>query len=184
MWSGHGTMTTPPTCTVAWEPKIPVAALAAVCLEKAARRRAALAPVLRAAAPDTSVAALTCRARRAFLQIYPEERQDERTVRRWLERARRRDRGRGEWERLELYLDERLTRRGSAEPTRALGAEMDRQKTALKTVTAQTQRIRVAVQEHAARVGLRLPPTDDPCRLGGAEQTGGAPGPPGTDLLL
>ncbi len=49
--------------------------------------------------------------------------------------------------------------------TRALGAEMDRQKTALKTVAAQTQRIHVAVQEHAARVGLRLPPTEDPRRL-------------------
>ena len=118
MWSGHGTMTPQPTCTVAWQPKIPLAELTAVCLEKAARRRAALAPVLRAAAPSTSVAALTCRARRAFLQLYPEERQDERTVRRWLERARRRDRGRGEWERLELYLDERLTRGGSAGLTR------------------------------------------------------------------
>ena len=107
-------MTTEPTDTLAWQPKIPVAELAAVCLEKAARRRAALVPMLRAAAPHTSIAALTCRARRAFLQLYPEERQDERTVRRWLERARRRDRGRGEWERLELYLDERLTRRGLA----------------------------------------------------------------------
>ena len=118
MWSGHGTMTTEFTHPLAWQPKIPVAELATVCLEGATCRRAALAPVLRAAAPDASVAALTCRAHRAFLRLYPKQRPAERTVRRWLERARRRDCGRGEWERLELYLDERLTRRGSAGRTR------------------------------------------------------------------
>jgi hypothetical protein len=106
-------------CTAAWQPKIPVAELTAACLEKAVRRREALAPALRAAEPDTSLAALTCRAHRAFLQLCPEQRPAERSVRRWLERARRRDRGRGEWQRLELYLDERLIRRGSAEPTRS-----------------------------------------------------------------
>ena len=51
------------------------------------------------------------------------------------------------------------------ENTRRLGAEMDRQKTALKAKAVQTQRARVAVQESAASVGLRLPPTDDPRRL-------------------
>ena len=49
--------------------------------------------------------------------------------------------------------------------TRQLGAEMDRQKTVLKAATAQTQRTRAAVHESASRVGLRLPPTDDPRRL-------------------
>jgi hypothetical protein len=63
-------------------------------------------------------------------------------------------------------LGRSVARTVAADPaTRQLGAEMDRQKTALKTVAAQTQRIRAAVHENAARVGLRLPLTDDPRRL-------------------
>ena len=55
---------------------------------RAVRRRAALAPVLQTASASDSMAALTRAAVRSLVRLYPEERQDERTVRRWLERAR------------------------------------------------------------------------------------------------
>ena len=97
-------------CTARWEPELPAAKWPPAALEKAARRREALAPVLRGASTAASVSALTRAARRSFARICADQPQSERSVRRWLERARVRDRGRGEWERLELYLDDRLIR--------------------------------------------------------------------------
>jgi hypothetical protein len=63
-------------------------------------------------------------------------------------------------------LDRHAARRVlTDEHTRQLGAEIDRQKTTMKTEAARTQRIRAAVHEEARRAGLRLPLTDDPRRL-------------------
>ena len=49
---------------------------------------------------------------------------------------------------------------------------------------AKTQRTRAAVHESAARVGLRLPPTDDPRRLEAQSKLVALLGPPGTDRFI
>ena len=97
-------------CTTPWQPVHPIAKWPPAALEKAARRREALAPILCGASTAASVSALTRAARRSFARLCPDQPQSERSVRRWLERARVRDRGRSEWERLELYLDDRSVR--------------------------------------------------------------------------
>jgi hypothetical protein len=105
-------------CLAPWQPKLPLREWPACCLERAARRREALAPVLRAGARTASVSRLVGSAQAALARMGADRRPAERSVRRWIERALRRDRGRGEWERLELYLEEGSTRRRTSQPRR------------------------------------------------------------------
>ena len=105
-------------CSGQWQPEIPLSDLEPVVIEKASRLREVLAPVLRMDGGKASISDLTREAQSAFVRVCGYQLKDDRSVRRWIERAQRRDRGRGEHERIELYLDDRLTRRAAPDPAR------------------------------------------------------------------
>jgi hypothetical protein len=90
-----------------WKPEIPMAEIDSNQILFAQANRDVLAPVLRAGGYAAKVSDLVMRAMNHFPDLNP------RTVRRWIETAKTRDRMREEWERVELYLDEKLKRKAN-----------------------------------------------------------------------
>ena len=90
-----------------WEPKIPLAKLARSGVEKAELRRSVLAPILTGTdALVVPVSELVRRAQAMFRAMIEVRLPQDLAVRQWIEQAIERDRGLGQWQRLEIYLDE------------------------------------------------------------------------------
>lgn len=102
---------------VRWHPAMPVGKIAPQFVDRAKKRAAILAPVIRAnrTAP---IAALVEAAATDWARKHGGSESSARTVRRWIERAIERDRGYEDWDRWMLYLDDEL----AAAPVDAAGA--------------------------------------------------------------
>ncbi|MBI5818675.1 MAG: Mu transposase C-terminal domain-containing protein [Verrucomicrobia bacterium] len=105
-----------------WQPEIPLADIAPRCIEAAIVRRNVLAPILQNCV-EASVAELVCQAREAFSRTAGYKHKHDRTIRRWIETAQKRDDGLENWERLELYLDEHPIRRPTATSSQSAAAQ-------------------------------------------------------------
>ena len=93
----------------AWQPPHSLNALAPGAVVKAQTRRGVLAPILKAKDAQTArVSELVRRAGAGFASLDKgSDAAGERAIRRWIEDAIDRDRGLWQWDRLEIYLDEK-----------------------------------------------------------------------------
>lgn len=103
-----------------WKPSFPLHEIAAADRAIAERRCALCAPVLRVHGYEAPVRHI---AREIAARASLAEELCERTVRRWIERARERDRMGENWERWELYLDESHAREKAAPKPASSAAE-------------------------------------------------------------
>lgn len=104
-----------------WEPSIPLAQVAAHCLERAAKLQRALLPALTTHANDPAMSAAEFE--RLGVGDYAREFGHAISARHWRNLHRRtieRDGGREDWARLELYLDENPARKPEARPMPAV----------------------------------------------------------------
>ena len=106
-----------------FQPEIPLGEVAQRHIDDAMRRREALAPLLRDFG-DAPLSDLVRQARAAFARVSGYKHRDDRTVRRWLEAARKNDRNRQDFNRLEIWLDEKLSRK-TPEKCEPQGAEAE-----------------------------------------------------------
>jgi hypothetical protein len=98
-----------------WKPELPLAEICEAQIQSATLRRAILAPLLLKRDKSLSQRQLAVLAADAFLNQAPEIYVADRTMRGWIARAFERDDSREEWERIELYLDEKLRRRANTD---------------------------------------------------------------------
>ena len=93
-----------------WMPEIPLAEIDDIYTAEASRRRAVIAPVIQRES-QKPVSELVHMVRSAIAATPDFPFCSDRTLRRWIETAIERDRGRGDWNYIALYLDERMKRK-------------------------------------------------------------------------
>jgi len=96
-----------------WKPALPLAEIADECLTEAAKLREALTPTLRRGLLATTMAEITEDGLRDYERVFG-HRISASSLYRLVERTARRDSGLDSYDRLELYLPDRLTRRQAA----------------------------------------------------------------------
>lgn len=96
-----------------WTPGLPASQIDELQLDVAGARRDVLAPILQRGGYTAKVSALVSQAMSYCPALHP------RTVRRWIELAKERDDMQGEWQRPELYLDEKIKSKAEAVPQKS-----------------------------------------------------------------
>lgn len=94
-----------------WQPEFPISEIEENAVLLAESRRDMCAPFMRKYGYDALVSVIA----RAVVDRFERDGEiTERSARRWIARAKTRDNGREEWERTELWLDDKITRRTHA----------------------------------------------------------------------